>query len=97
MMLKEKEIRVLVASEEDFSNVEIKPSGEYLNQNVDNYNFLIHREIKESERKSYKENEMFLYEDKLYLFIANAPTEEKAELAIQSYWKAIKQLNELPN
>lgn len=74
---------------------DLKP-GIYLIEKLDDYNFLIHREIQESEEVYLIGTEKFEYKGKTYLFgVANCPTEEEAIIAIQSYWSAINGLNNL--
>ncbi|EJS10671.1 hypothetical protein [Bacillus mycoides] len=88
-------MKLIEAPIEEFKNVVIKPSN-YLIQNVDDSNFLLHRELKENEISHFIEHKTFHYEEKTYLWVvANFPSEEAAKTAIQSYWNATKQLNEI--
>jgi len=66
----------------------------YLIQKIDSYNFLIHRELQKDEYGIIERDRIFEYQGKKYLWcISNFSTEEEAEIAIKSYWTAIKQLN----
>ncbi|PGW27179.1 hypothetical protein COD95_02635 [Bacillus thuringiensis] len=88
-------MKLIEAPFEEFKNEVIKPSN-YLIQNVDDSNFLLHRELKENEIPHFIEHDTFHYEGKTYLWvIANFPSEEAAKRAIQSYWNASKQLNDI--
>ncbi|KEK22049.1 hypothetical protein [Bacillus gaemokensis] len=88
-------MKLIEAPIEEFKNVVIKPSN-YLIQNVDDSNFLLHRELKENEISHFIEHKTFYYEGKTYLWvIANFPSEEGAKTEIQSYWNAIEQLNKI--
>lgn len=60
--------------------------------NIDKWNFLIFREITREESKEREEHELLHYEDSIYLYITNTPSEENAKLAIESYWRAIVEL-----
>jgi hypothetical protein len=65
----------------------------YLIQEAGHDNFLIHREISSNERKYYKDDRLFKYEGKTYLWgIANCPSEEYAQVAVNGYWDCVKQL-----
>lgn len=88
-------MKLIEAPIEEFKNEVIKPSS-YLIQNVDDSDFLLHRELKENEISHFLEHDTFHYEGKTYLWvIANFPSEEAAKRAIQSYWNASKQLNDI--
>lgn len=95
-LLMEGELRLLQAPivERD----EIKPL-DYMIQNIDKYNFAIHRELPESEIRDVPEKNrhmIFKYGGKTWCgVIAMLGSEEEAECAIHSYWKAIKQLNRI--
>ncbi|MGE7869341.1 hypothetical protein ACQKNO_24800 [Bacillus paramycoides] len=88
--------KVITPPEEEFKGLEIKPSN-YLIQNADGYNFLLYREIKQTEVEWFKEEKLFIYEGKMYVRLANLLNEENAMIAIKSYWRAIKELNSLKN
>lgn len=91
-MLRESEIKEMIVTIELKQNIEFEFLS-YLIQNIDDYNFVIHRGLEENEIKYYKNKEIYEYQGKHYLHcISNCPSEENAELAIKSYWKAIKQL-----
>ena len=78
---------------EESKHLKIKPNN-YMIENVDEYNFLLHRELSNNEINIFKAEEMFQYEGKTYLAVlANFPSEEEVLRAIHSYWNAIKQLN----
>lgn len=88
-------MKLIEAPFEEFKNEVIKPSN-YLIQNVDDSNFLLHRELKENEIPHFIEYDTFHYEGKTYLWvIANFPSEDAAKTAIQTYWNATKQLNDI--
>ncbi|MBU4643057.1 hypothetical protein [Bacillus toyonensis] len=87
--------KVIEPPKEEFEGLEIKPSN-YLIQNVDGYNFLLCREIKQTEVEWFKEEKLFVYEGgKTYVMLANLPDEEHAMAAIRSYWRGIKELCDL--
>ncbi|EJQ36010.1 hypothetical protein IEE_05486 [Bacillus cereus BAG5X1-1] len=86
--------KVITPPEEEFKGSKIKPSN-YLIQNVDGFNFLLCREIEQTEIEWFKEEKLFLYEGKTYVMLANLPDEEHAMAAINSYWRAIKELSQL--
>ncbi|WJE84465.1 hypothetical protein [Bacillus sp. DX3.1] len=58
-------MKFMKASLEEFKNESIKPV-DYLIQNVDDSNFLVHREVKENELHGYKKEEIFQYEGKSF-------------------------------
>ncbi|WNC17918.1 hypothetical protein [Brevibacillus brevis] len=95
-MLKENEMRILEAPSEIFVSDDIKPN-KYIIQNIDNCHFVIHRELSENEMEQTLPNHMlFDYEGKSWLaVIATFGSEEEAEIAVHSYWNAIKQLVEM--
>ncbi|MDM5152538.1 hypothetical protein QUF88_00475 [Bacillus sp. DX1.1] len=51
-------MKFMKASLEEFKNESIKPV-DYLIQNVDDSNFLVHREVKENELHGYKKKKYF--------------------------------------
>lgn len=88
--------KVIEPPKEEFERLEIKPSN-YLIQNADGFNFLLYREIKQTEVEWFKEEKVFTHEGKFYVMLANLPDEEHAMAAIKSYWRAIKELDSLTN
>ncbi|PFM62711.1 hypothetical protein COJ48_18370 [Bacillus cereus] len=88
--------KVITPPEAEFKGSKITPSN-YLIQNVDGYNYLLYREIKQTEVEWFKEKKLFIYEGKTYVRLANLASEENAMTAIKSYWRAMKELNSLPN
>ncbi|WP_382549390.1 hypothetical protein [Streptomyces sp. NPDC057131] len=90
--MNEGEIKKMIPPECINSKSGLKPINYLIQHTCDNY--LIHREISTEEEKGYKENDIFVYEGTKYLAcIANCPSVSHAELAVNSYWNAIKQLN----
>lgn len=93
-MLEELEIKEMIAPFEDTRVNGFRPEN-YLIQNDGCDNFLIHREVTKDEEKELKKEAIFEYKGKMYLAsIANCPSEEHAIIAVNSYWYAIKQINE---
>ncbi|MEU2027343.1 hypothetical protein ABZ565_35485 [Streptomyces sp. NPDC016469] len=92
--MKEGEIKEMIPPKFFYSKSGLEPNN-YLIQHT-NDNYLVHREISSEEENGYKEDEIFVYEGKKYLaFIANFPSASDVEIAVNSYWSAIKQLNEM--
>jgi hypothetical protein len=91
-MLKESKMKEMTAS------ANLQPQSElqipsYLIQNLDNYNYLIHRELMNGEMRYYKSEDIFEYQGKFYIAcVSNSPTEESAELDVKSYWRVLKTL-----
>ncbi|PGZ34553.1 hypothetical protein COE50_06060 [Bacillus anthracis] len=67
----------------------------YMLQNVDEHNFLLFREVPTTEVEWFKEEKLIAYEDVTYVMLANLPSEEHAMVAIESYWRAIKEINSI--
>ncbi|MFP3414335.1 hypothetical protein SB773_22540 [Bacillus sp. SIMBA_074] len=88
--------KVITPPQEEFEGSKIKPSN-YLIQNADGDNFLLFREIKKDEIEVFEGERIIEYDGKSYMMIANLPDEEHAMAAIQSYWRAIKELNSMTN
>lgn len=94
-MLKRTEIRRMTPPDDIANNASIKPCR-YLIQNVDHYNFLIHKELNVDQQRSHESSTTFEYKGGVYLFaIANLPTEEQAVIAVYTYWRATDSLNRM--
>lgn len=92
-MLKRTETRRMAPPDDITNKASVKPCR-YLIQNVDHYNFLIHRELDVAAQRLYKSRTTFEYDGDIYLFaVANLPTEEQAVIAVYNYWRAIDGLN----
>lgn len=84
----------MIAPDERFQHAEVKPCN-YLIQNIDDHNFLIHRELSIDEYPYYKRERTFEYQNKKYLYgIVQTRSEKEAEMAIRFFWEAINQLNQ---
>ncbi|MCM3603111.1 hypothetical protein M3175_20440 [Robertmurraya korlensis] len=92
-MLKELEIKEMTAPINLKKECELEVPN-YLIQNLDIDNYVIHRELIKGEMRYYRSGEVFKYKGKRYLAcISNARTEESAEFAVKSYWQAFKKFN----
>lgn len=67
----------------------------YMIKNVSEHSFLLFREVPAREVEWFKEEKLITYKNETYVMLANVPSEEHALVAIESYWKAIKELNSL--
>lgn len=67
----------------------------YMIKNVSEYNFLLFREVPAMEVEWFKEEKLITYKNETYVMLANVTSEEDALVVIESYWKAIKELNSL--
>ncbi|MCY9543604.1 hypothetical protein M5X00_24110 [Paenibacillus alvei] len=94
-MFSEYDLRLLQAPTELFENLDIKPKDYMIQMAEDNY--IVHRELSDREiDNSFPKNRIFQYEERYWLAgIANFPTEEAAERAINSYWEGVRQINYL--
>jgi len=91
-LLKILEKRKLVAP--DHLKGQLKPPN-YLIEKIDEKEYLIHREISSSEIDEYNEYSLLEYDEEMYLMgIVCTESEQEAEMAIHSYWKAVYQLNQ---
>ncbi|MGR5881143.1 hypothetical protein ACT7DC_02905 [Bacillus cereus] len=87
-------MKLMEANAMEFQNMKIKPAN-YLIEKIAESQYLIHREIAEHETEVFQEEKLFEYEGKSFLpKIRSCSSEEQAELAVQSYWQGIKELNE---
>ncbi|MCR6856577.1 hypothetical protein P5G86_24285 [Paenibacillus jamilae] len=97
-------VKLIIPLEEEFKECKIKPPN-YLINHLGGNNFLLLRELSSEEVESMKEEnsydeafanyDVIKYKEKDYIWLTNFPTEEDAMLAIKSYWRAIKELNQL--
>lgn len=92
------DIVVVTAPKEiGFFNVENKWTipHNYLIENVNGRQFLIHRELSTNEVDKYEDARIFVYKSKKYLStIASASSRDDAELRIKSFWDAFKDTND---
>ncbi|MDR5021427.1 hypothetical protein FOL75_05010 [Bacillus thuringiensis] len=65
----------------------------YLIHNVNDSDFLLHREIGKDEVEHQKNENTFQYGGKTFLPLRNCSSEEEAIGFIHLYWNEIKQLN----
>lgn len=87
-------MKLMEASAVEFQSMKIKPSN-YLIEKIAESQYLIHREIAEHEKEVFQEERLFEYGGKSFLpEIRSCSSEAQAELAVQSYWQGIKELNE---
>jgi hypothetical protein len=96
--------KLIIPPEEEFKEYKVKPSN-YLIDHIGGNNFLLWRELSSEEIESMKEKDSYdeafvnydlrKYKEKDYIWLTNLPTEEDAMVAIKSYWRATKELNQL--
>jgi len=67
----------------------------YLIFKIEEYIYFVYREVTEEETMNRNNYELLYHQNKMFLLIGNAPSEEKAMLAIESYWDAILQLEQV--
>ncbi|PEN08629.1 hypothetical protein [Bacillus pseudomycoides] len=73
----------------------VPSSANYLIDNADDNNILIHRELEDKEINSFSKDKIFEYNGKKYLAaIVVCPSEDEAVDVVKSYWRAIDTLME---
>lgn len=89
-------IKIYKAPIEQFENNEIKPP-DYLVEACSSECFVIHRVVKEDEIKSFTESELLMYNEDCIVTpsILECTSIGEAEAAIDSYWSAVKSLNQM--
>jgi hypothetical protein len=68
---------------------------DYLIYKIEDHIYFIYREISKEETRNRKEYELLEHDNKHYLLLGSASSERKSMLAIESYWKAIEQLEKV--
>lgn len=77
-----------------FSKDGPNPSN-YLIQQVDDYNCLIHRELDDAEIRFFPKEDIFEFNEKSYLSVIGiCRSEEDAVAAVNSYWGALEFFSE---
>lgn len=60
----------------------------YLIHNVDNYSYVVFKEISKKEKYDQNHDELLYHDNKIYSMIVDTPSESKAMLAIERYWES---------
>ncbi|MEW4237243.1 hypothetical protein Q0N71_31425 [Bacillus thuringiensis] len=86
-------MKLMQTKQEFLQNNDIKPPN-YLIEHIGNNQYLLHREIAEYEKEAFRKERFFRHQGRNFLpSIEQFTSEKQAKLAIDLYWKAIKQLS----